>query len=343
MLTRPPFLQQRSLIAIGLVIAIAIYVVQYSASCERPPPCCAGCRGEPLRHASTRRPACLAPSTSCPPPLILSPPFAASTCVNAIPAASIAVFASLCLIILSTLFDLCLEGKKTEGENVCVSVWRHLQVRPARRPVLASPLLPAAAPAPTPSSTVPPLRPCSPDLAARVGHRARLAGLAGLRAGRQRHVRQHARAVAHLLLAAPVDGHGAFPPRTRQPRGRRRRARARPPLRAAAAHPPKPSPPLLAQALIFVVLLAIFVFYALLLLVVVIIACATGGKKAAKDENGKPVAGGAVETTALKVWQTVLNFFGLDELADMPAAAAPPPGAKAPAAAADGADAKLLA
>jgi len=212
------------LIALGLVIAIAIYVVQYSAS--------------------------------------------SSTCVNAIPAASIAVFAALCLIILSTLFDLCLEGKKTEGENVCVSVWRHLQIS-----LLAWGIV--------------------------------LATLA--------------------WLGYELGANGMY----------------------ANMRGPSPtfcSPHLwTGMALIFIVLLAIFVFYALLLLVVVIIACATGGKKAAKDENGKPVAGGAVETTALKVWQTVLNFFGLDELADMPAAAAPPPGAKAPAAAADGADAKLLA
>lgn len=149
----------------------------------------------------------------------------------------------------------------------------------------------------------------------------------------------------------------APPPPSRRPRAPRTPPPPRPPL---ASVPPRFSPPTGAlpnrprrrhppQANIFIALIVIFVVYSLLLLVVVIVACIAGNKpKAARvDENGKPLPA-APETTLTKVWQTILNFFGLDELAATAPPApiveeAPAPGAKAPAAPADGAEEKLLA
>ena len=153
-----------------------------------------------------------------------------------------------------------------------------------------------------------------------------------------------------------------LPPRPHPIAARARRAPLRPrvrrsPLCLLASRPrpapfptgpaaPPPPPP---QANIFIALIVIFVVYSLLLLVVVIVACIAGNKpKAARvDENGKPLPA-APETTLTKVWQTILNFFGLDELAATAPPApiveeAPAPGAKAPAAPADGAEEKLLA
>jgi hypothetical protein len=199
--------------------------------------------------------------------------YAAATCSTQVPVASLALFAALCIVLLSSLFDMCLEGKKSEGENICVSVWRHLKIS-----LLAWGLT--------------------------------LAALAWL---------------GYELISIWSHMHSSDASTYCQPalwRG---------------------------MANIFIALIVIFVVYSLLLLVVVIVACIAGNKpKAARvDENGKPLPA-APETTLTKVWQTILNFFGLDELAATAPPApiveeAPAPGAKAPAAPADGAEEKLLA